>query len=233
MKRIYFIAILCIYVLNSCASNDTADSSAVDQAQIHQALSAEYSETGSEMKATAVFRFGGPSGTTLRLKQPSSIQFDEQKMKEGTMFFGGAIYRLSLPFTEGEHRFRFTDTTGKAYVNSIVATSFRVTDFPPEFRIQKDLELHWEGLPFRPAAGETLNVHIRDTSSKNSLKIVEVIPSGNTVIISAASLAGLKPGPVQMEFVRKTEVRTQQHGQLPGRISFIYRSRKFEALARP
>lgn len=157
MKKIFFVSLLCIAA--GCASTDTADSSKVDQQEIHQWLSASLDEETGMTAFEATFRFGGSTGTTLKLSPPSIITVGGKAMKEGKKLLGGAQYSLTEKAGNmgTETVFIFRDTKNKTYENKVHFASPGSFEFPGEVILNIPFSVSWS----RPVeAGEILTIQV-------------------------------------------------------------------------
>lgn len=100
-----------------CASTDSAESSTVAQSEIYQSYS--INATKDKTEASVTFRFGGSTGTTLILSQPSEVTFNGKGMTQTKGFMSGTYYSVSENSLLPGGSFIFKDTQGKAYTNSI------------------------------------------------------------------------------------------------------------------
>lgn len=106
------------------ASVDSVASNAVVSSEIYQDLTI----TGerNQLTASAVFRIGGATGTTLDLTAPSKIEYNGTEMTKSApvsanipIFAKGTTYFANAQTFRPAHQFSFTDKDGKVYKNSI------------------------------------------------------------------------------------------------------------------
>lgn len=100
-----------------CASTDSAESNTVSQSEIYQHYA--INATKDKTDASVTFRFGGSTGTTLILSQPSEVTFNSKNMMQTKGFMLGTFYTLSENSLLPSGYFIFKDTQGKVYTNSI------------------------------------------------------------------------------------------------------------------
>lgn len=168
-----------LVMLGACASNETADSSSVKQSEIYQDYSISWDVDAQEWSAYATFRFGGENGTTLRLSSPSNVTINGEKMNEGKMLFGGATYRMSGKTWPNTAAFKFTDTDGRAYANSL---SFAPIDFARTEVDASKTEVLGIPLTRNVLASDEIFLYVADTSEQNDLKI-KLVADDSTALV--------------------------------------------------
>lgn len=119
MKKLLLAFIPAAALLASCASTETADSSTVKQTEIYPSYDIKYDAADGNLRATASFRFGGASGTTMRLVDPSKVTYNGKDMEKQNNFLSGTYYSYSIAGYESTHTFEYTDNDGKKYKNTI------------------------------------------------------------------------------------------------------------------
>jgi hypothetical protein len=119
MKTKLFVLLLlaAAILFSACASRDTAESSTVQQTEIFQDYLADWSD--GQFTVTATFRFGGPTGTTLKLTPPSRVAYNGIDLPASKGALTGTIYRFTSSTYQPNLSFEFRDTAGKPYLNSI------------------------------------------------------------------------------------------------------------------
>lgn len=130
MKKIALLLLPVVTVgfLSACRSTDTAESSTVAQTEIYQDYVLDF-ENG-QATATATFRFGGPTGTTLSLTSPSRVTYNGIPLSPGKVLFAGTVYRFTGTEYPINATFEFTDTAGKTYTNSMALAPVEFTSPP-------------------------------------------------------------------------------------------------------
>lgn len=223
-----FVAIL----FSACASNDTADSSAVKQSEIYQKYTVSYGLVGDETSATATYRFGGENGTTLHLVSPSNITYNGAEMRESELLFGGAYYQHDVKNYVPEHVFVFTDIDGKKYTNRLFLPSVEFEN-PPKTISSADTII----IPLTRSVlvpGEELELSASDTNGIDSKFITADMKStawldskSNSLIILPAFFGKVKSSEFKLGL--RAVVRKQpldQTGHLGGEAYVSYTSQE-------
>jgi len=99
-------------LLSACWSNDTIESKHVTDTEIFHVLSIN-EQAGSTASARAVYRVGGPTGTTVLLSEPGQIKVNGVRLGYSSMLFGGAQYTGELPPVQTGYTFVLTEYSGK------------------------------------------------------------------------------------------------------------------------
>jgi len=111
-KKLQFIFLLPVIIIASCKSNETGNAKDVAQDQIYRTYEVNYLEETQVANVSAVFRFAGENGTTLRLNSPGKITANGVELVEGTLLFGGAYYYSSsaVACTDNKVTVSYTDS---------------------------------------------------------------------------------------------------------------------------
>lgn len=220
-------------LLAGCASNDTAESSAVKQNEIHQAYFVNWDGDLQRYSASATYRFGGASGTTLHLTAPSEVRFNGEKMNEEKMLFGGATYGFESKNYKENSVFEFTDTDRKKYVNSFTFAPLEFRDNPKLVSPNANLEV---ALNRDILAGEEIQLLVTDTAGDYSVQVASS-PKQNAevyydagskkLIVTPAFFRTMADVPLHIHLQSSFSDRTlKQATDKGGAISFTYLSRE-------
>jgi hypothetical protein len=236
MKKLalLFFPFLLAGFLSGCRSSDTAESSTVAQTEIFQDYVLEY-ENG-RVTATATFRFGGPTGTTLSLTSPSRVTYNGIPLSSSKILFAGTVYR----FTGAEYplsaTFEFTDTAGKTYTNSIGLAPVEFNPPPPNAtrsarlllpvtRVVKDENTTVE-LTITDAAGADHSSAVKDgrgvVGFRSSVYFDE---SQSAVAIEPDFLKEIPAGAVKISLRAEKTQKPAQSTHLGGSISARYHTK--------
>lgn len=158
-------------------STATERSDQVNQARIHQSYSLRYDRSLDRTSATAEFRFGDGSGTTLRLVGKSNVTNDAVTLREENIL--GTSYRGSRNGYFGSSTFRFTDGDGRVFSNSL---SLSPISFVPPAQISRraGLTVAWIGEPM--AAGEEVTISVRDAEGNSAYGYARGVGSTSATI---------------------------------------------------
>lgn len=110
-----------------CASTDTVESTKVSPSEIYQSYMIRGSKTGTTVNAT--FRVGGATGSTVDLDAPSKIEHNGKEMNESKPgILKGTDYNDPANQFVSQHKFKFTDASGKAWENEISLEALELTN---------------------------------------------------------------------------------------------------------
>jgi len=225
MKRIsalFFISV--IFLLFSCVSNETANSDTVKQSEIYQSYTITYDEGDMELSATAFFRFGGATGTSLHLVKPSSILFNSKEMDEGKNIFSGTFYEINLQTDPAKsYTFIFTDTDNKTYSNSASIDKLAFDEFPKIFKRKETCKVSWTGEPVK----EGERVYVTLESKDNITLSASAEKAGATYVeFSPAILKDIKPCDANMVLRREKTSNLKEATHLGGSLTIMYVAKK-------
>lgn len=225
MLRNIFIFIACTSaaLLTSCLSKDAANSGSVDQSDIYQAYSVTYDAGDKELSATATFRLGSATGTTLSLSKPSVVSFNGEEMEMENSVFTGIYYRLAkqMDFVN-TCTFVFVDTKKKEYINATPLMAAEIIDLPEKTDRAGGFRISWTD-PLKP--GETISLNIED-GKKNVSSVSTNAQGATSLTLDPGSLKEINSGSCQIWLVRVSEYSLKQSSKLQGTISVKYVSGK-------
>ncbi len=219
-KIIYFLSVTLLLFLISCASNETANSDAVKQSEIYQSYTVTYDEGDMELTATAFFRFGGATGTTLKLVKPSSVTFNGQQLDAGNNVFSGTFYETNQQVPPSKsYNFVFTDCDNKTYSNAVSLYPFKLDDCPSVIKRTEGCKLKWTGAPIQK--DERVEVTM-DGSEKSFCNITTYDGGANSIDITADKLKDMKPGDATIDVKRIASTNLKEATHLGGSLTVTY-----------
>lgn len=220
---VFFIALLVI--LNSCVSNEVAESGDVNQDKIYMSYNVFHdAERDHDYSVTAQFRFGGSKGTTLILTAPSNIMLNGDKMNMQTSGRRGCWYESTLPLDSKEAEFVFTDTEANKLKNSFKLNSI---DLKPLLKIDLDARktrIAWEGEKLDRA--ESLSLEIVDEEG-NLAYIDGGVKGSKDIVIKRSDLDGLVPGKAEIRVSRHSNENLKEKTSEGGSYRFEYKSQMY------
>lgn len=224
MKTLKILVIMAVVLLfASCASNDTANSDTVKQSEIYQAYSVTYDSGDKELYATASFRFGGSTGTTLHLVSPSSITFNGEEMALENNIFSGTFYEINEQTSFiGKYEFVFTDCDKKTYKNKIIFYPVEIIDSPQEFDKNNSFTVSWAG---KLQNDERICLYIENQQNNISSVCTDIVGS-TSIEMPAGQLKDFASGSANIYLTREMNISTKEDTHLGGRIFMKYVSRK-------
>lgn len=214
--------------LLGCGSNDTMDSEDVNENRIHRNYRLSWDADSRELAATAQFRAGGASGTTVRLTAPSEVRFDDVPMNvvdgdRQVANLSGTWYRRSsyVDTTTGPYRIHWQRRDGRIFEN--------VLELPQGFELVEP-EANAQLTPGQPwrfvlggaslAADVELSVSVESRAQGGSSSIVSGRAFGaSTLVVSSGETQRIAPGRASVT-VRLSQGRAIQNGtdDLGGRV---------------
>ena len=226
MKKLLcsFLIILFVLMLYSCVSNDTANSDTVKQNEIYQSYTITYDAGDMELSATAFFRFGGASGTTLNLVKPSNILFNGQEMNLEKNIFSGTFYEANMQTNSlKSYSFLFTDTDKKKYKNSTSIDTIDIDEYPKIIKKSEDIKITWKGTPVKQ--NEKVSVFIEGKDFMNCSASTDVVGT-NSIIIYSELLKDIKVGDANIVLKREKKIDIKGATHLGGSLTIIYVAKK-------
>ena len=118
LKKHFYLFFLLLLLTFGCRSCDTVESDKLAQSEIHQKYSV-YATKG-ETRVIAIFRVGGPTGTTVDLDSPSKVEYNGSQLTENLRsILSGTTYNATIEGFQGTHAFTYTNGDGKVFRNQI------------------------------------------------------------------------------------------------------------------
>ena len=223
----HYLLLFSLLPIFACTSNEIGDSDDVNP----EAIFFDYeiwAEQGKENVTIKLqYRMGGPNGTTLVLKKPSSVKLDGEEIKLDSAKFSGAYYEIQKPAKSfaGKHEILFSDLNSKEYKEEFEFVPFTLRPDIPDVLTRGDLVFELEGL--KPL--DQVQVILIDTSfSSDDINDLDSVKNGK-LVISKDRLSTLKNGPIHLQFNREYEKPVKNGTREGGMFSMTYRlKRDFE-----
>jgi hypothetical protein len=210
--------------MSSCASNDTANSDTVKQSEIYQSYTITYDAGDIELSATAFFRFGGSTGTTLNLVKPSNITFNGTDMALGKNIFSGTFYETDQQVQPSPcYTFVFTDNDNKTYTNTSSIEELAVSGYPTSINKTNGFKVSWKGAPVQQ--DEKVYVSLEGKDFMNCSVSTNIVGS-TSVEVSPDLLKDLKPGDASIVLKREKSGNLKEATHLGGNITITYVAKK-------
>ena len=238
------VFLIFIFTILGCASTETVESTKVAPNEIYQDYSIQSSKNSTRI--TATFRVGGSRGSTIDLDAPSKIDYNGVPMTESSAgFLKGTTYNSNLKEFLSQHKFSFTDATGKVWQNDINLDALEINSKDVAISIAnggtitlsrpvgKDEEIEFllvsEKTP-PPSQGNS-NANDKNRSVEpvysNTLK-VDLDGNRTTAKIEPSSLKYFVDGKANLSVTVKKTKQTQQSAK-GGQMDFSYESQKVSA----
>lgn len=207
-----------------CGSIATEDSDKVDQSRIFPFYEVQFSKEEEVTRVSAEFRFGGMSGTTLRLVGKSQVKHSQISLVEKQLL--GTSYSGERAGLVAEHVFNYFDNERRNYENVLTITGLTIASSVPRTTTRtSDLNIAWEGNSL--SEGESVIAHLKKIDDPNSSAIGIITSSGvNSVVIRSSDLARLPIGRYVLQLERKKEGNLLHAASVGGVFSSRYFSEK-------
>lgn len=224
MKNFLLITgVFAVMLIASCASTDTANSDTVKQSEICQLYTVTYDAGMHELSATAYFRFGGSTGTTLSLVKPSNIIFDGEDMAMENFGFTGTYYALNKQVDfRGAHEFKYTDNDNKTYVNKATVTPVQITEYPKTADKNTGFTVRWDN-PLNN--NEKISVYVEDSKNYSTYVSIDVV-GATGVELSKEQIKDVEPGNINIYLVREMNLSLVESTHLGGNMFVKYTTEK-------
>ncbi len=221
-QTLLFTFLVCIFI--GCASTEVSESADVNQAKIYQNYYVNINMEDNDSYVDAVFRFGGSTGTTLNLSDPSHVTVNGEKMSGEDRFLQGQVYGASGVYAENNrYEFTFTDVDGNVYTNAIAVEPIEFKDLPDSFDRNLGIEIAWNGAPL--GKHETVTVHLNANDGEYSSASASTSLKGATsVTISPKKLHQFPSGLCNVQLVRTISSKLDEGTDEGGKIRGEYES---------
>lgn len=226
MKNLFISLIVVAFSLlfSACVSNEVADSDKVSQEEIYQTYRVTVDASDQSVTGFSSFRFGGSSGTTLRLTAGSNVTWNGIEMTQEQNIFMGAFYeRKEKASLQSIHSFVFADTEKKVYTNEIELMPAEPQDVPGSFSANKTLTISWSGQALRE--GEVLTCNLKDSTFTTSVSID--LMGATSIQIKPEDWKKTKMGLINLSFERSYKQSLKEATHLGGTIEAVYISNSY------
>jgi hypothetical protein len=197
------------------------DSPVIHSANIFLDYKISSEELNGEVTVLLQFRYGGPYGSSIRLKPPAGVEIDGQVIPADSSKMTGAFYEVRSPIREftGKHSIKFIDMEGNEFTEEFVFRPFDLsTKVPATVSRSEDLRLELQGLD----TVSYFRVLLTDTAFDNmGINRMDTVRNGS-ITISRAELATLTPGPIHLELILEDEKHLEGPNSPVGRLSISY-----------
>ena len=176
----------------------------VNQSRIWTDYELHYDANTDLTTARASFRFGSSLGTPLDLTAPSEVRFNGELLaRQVQMGTGFVSYERTFAGQVSSGTFRFEDTEGEAYSNSV---TLRQVAFPSSVGpIDNDGSYAFDWVGSSLASGEEVDVTLwRLAAGTASLAVFPQRQDGaRGVVMDATQLRNVVPGDVTLKMERR------------------------------
>lgn len=219
MKNFFYLSILTALLFTACKSNETGNSKDVAQDQIYRSYDVDIDEATSTASASAVFRFAGENGTTLRLSSPAKITANGVELTEGKLLFGGAYYRNETPVNSQGNKVEliYVDHKESKLSEVFEAGSAKFTDKTDTIFLGKSFTL-----PFSFLGGDRVDnfeIFIRDKENR-MLSFYAESATDKFFQIPGPATDTLAQGEIELQIISHKRKNLDNHSTLGGTADF-------------
>ncbi len=210
------ILFLAASLIEGCSSTEVAESKDVNQSQIYQKYSVNLNESTGDVKATAVFRFGGSRGTTLILSPPATVRVNGNEMSGRETLLSGYVYSFnSFKSNTTDIQFDYTDCDNNKFSNSITISPVAGIVCTDTLDASQQIVISWEGEPIR--SGEKISCRIKDISG-NKISVQSTTEGSREIRIPPEKLQPLVNGTVNIRLTRSQRINLKELNPIGGEI---------------
>ena len=219
-KNLSFAAPIILFF--SCGSDEIGNSKDVNPETIYISYDVMYEEGMDAAECLAQYRFAGEDGTTLVLNNPSEIMFDDKSLQvDSNTNYPGAYYltKISPAGFSGKHEWKYTDVTGKIYLQTFEFIPFHLSEeIPQQISSDRNLEIKISGLK----DGDNITCSIADTAFSTNDIEQDFVIKDNSIDIPSSLLQNLSAGPLEIKISSRYKSPLQQPTREGGLINYYY-----------
>jgi hypothetical protein len=212
-----FVVVLC-FSISSCEKENASD---VNQDKIYTDYEVFYDNNSDKSWVIARFRFGGATGTILKLDSTSFVSFGNDTLPYNDLFFGH-FKEYAGRINNGT--FTYRNLKNEVFVNSLPA--YDTIAFSPSFTLlTKSVAntITWSGTPL--AINQNVGLFVGGwTWGQDALKVQTSVGATN-LVLGTNELAQVPVGPAICFMDRSTDVAVSQGTNEGGRIRGKFRAK--------
>ncbi len=217
----YLAIFLMAAIFSSCEVEDSAD---VNQDKIYTDYELFYNSNSDKTWVVARFRFGGPTGTLLELKDPAAVTFDGELLPFNALF-AGHYKEFAGQLAGGT--FEYTNTMGETFINEV--PNYEPIEFPSDLdTLSKSAaySLAWDGTPL--ASDQWVDLFIGSWTWGQDALFIQNSDGASDLVLGVNQLSNLPIGNSTMFMDRSTDVEVTEGTGEGGRIRGKYRAKNIE-----
>lgn len=186
-------------------------------------------EESGDMTVRLQYRFAGPGGSSLILKDPGKVEMDGKGLRLDSSKMNGAWYEVTEPVEEftGDHVIVFTDIDTKEYKEEFSFRPFALLTNVPPVIARADLIFELTGVD----STDYIKVLMTDTASfSEGIVRLDTVINGR-ITITKEQLTALTSGPIHFELFKDEDKRIKDGTVRGGKLSISYAlKREFELI---
>jgi hypothetical protein len=210
------IGLLPLFII-SCAKEDSEN---VNQDSIHQQYEVLYADNEDKTHVSAIYRFGGVTGTLLQLSSPAGVTFNGDELMYNQVL---GWHRKEYAGLVSSGTFVYTDLDDNVYTNT--TPEINTIGYPTgltEISMGGAFTFTWTGDPV--GENETVSLWIDGTQQGNSELFTTILEGNSELVLPANRLANLGLGQATCWLVRTKRVDLQNETSKGGFIEVKYRA---------
>lgn len=227
LTRGALIALLALSALAMSACQMAEQSVNVNQQRIWTSYELHYDANTDLTTAKASFRFGNSLGTPLDLTSPSEVRFNGEPLSRTVQPGTGFVsYERTFAGEVSAGTFRFVDTEGEAYSNSV---TLRPVAFPAAVGpIDNDGAYAFEWVGTALASGEDVSVTLTRFGTQGAaLGLFRQTQDGSrTLVMDAVQLRSVTPGDVTLKMNREWTGTPTRAPDAGGKVTLRWTARE-------
>jgi hypothetical protein len=217
MSKYLYLFVAAIATLTGCTVEDSGD---VNQDKIWTRYELFYDANDDKTIAVARFRFGGATGTLLRLNEEASVSFNGEAMAYNDWYFG---HTLEFAGWVDSGTFVYQDLDDLTFTNTVYP--YDSIAFPAGFdTITKSSAntLTWNGSPL--AADEVVGLFVGSWTWGDDALYVQSNDNATNIVLGTGQLSNVPVGPSTLFMDRSTEVAVTEGTSEGGLVVGKYRA---------
>jgi hypothetical protein len=193
---LFVLSLPIILAITSCQRESSAD---VNQDRIFTHYELFYNANEDITYARAWFRFGSITGTQLELAAPSEVSFDGDKLAFNKVL---AFYEKKYPGLKTSGMFRWEDTEGKSFENTIFINSIDFGAVPDSVARNVAFSIPWTGAAL--GTDEVVGVWINGENEGDAQAAITIETGATALIVPADKMGKVGAGPGKIYLERRS-----------------------------
>ena len=217
------LLIMITALFTSCEVEDSAD---VNQDKIYTDYELFYNSNTDKTWVVVRFRFGGPTGTLLELKDPAAVTFDGELLPFNALFVGH-YKEYAGQLSSGS--FEYTNVDGEVFTNAV--PTYEPIAFPNDLdSLSKSAaySLIWDGTPL--SANQGAGLFIGSWTWGEDALFIQTSEGANDIVMGTDQLSNVAIGPSIFYMDRQTEKQVDEGTGEGGLIRGKYRAKNKEVI---
>ncbi|MDX1911362.1 MAG: hypothetical protein SFV22_07745 [Saprospiraceae bacterium] len=218
MRYALFILTLCsILMTTACKRESSGD---VNQDRIFTHYELFYNANEDITYARAWFRFGSLTGTLLELAAPSEVSFEGDVLAFNNVL---AFYEKKYPGLKTSGKFRWEDTEGNVFENTITMNAIDFGAVPDTVSRNAAFAIPWTGAAL--GADEAVGTWINGENEGDAQAALTIETGATQLIVPANKMSQVGAGPGKIYLERRFAPAMSQVTGAGGYGAGVYRAK--------